>query len=326
MPFATLGRSALWVSFFAVILASWWVMYDMATGMGMDLFGRMAMPMGEMGMGDMGAMSGGEMAGSGMTQSGMAGSQMSGGEMAGAGMSGAGMSGAGMAGGEAATGQMTGDGMAMDGMAMGGDMMMGGMTEMSVLIPMWMIMMAAMMGPTFVYATLTYGDLIKTGAGSRVGQAGLVLGFLIAWFAFGAIMGVVHAQFVTMGWLDVMGASSSAIFSAILLVIAGIYQFTPLKDRCAAHCRSPMVHFLAHWRSGFAGGLRMGARDGAFCIGCCWAIMALGFVGGAMNLVWMGIATLIMTLEKLPDLGRWMTRPLGVAFCAAGVALAATSL
>ncbi|MEM6465504.1 MAG: DUF2182 domain-containing protein [Pseudomonadota bacterium] len=313
MPFAALGRSALWVSFFAVILAAWWVMYDMATGMGMDLFGRMAMPMGEMGMG---SMSGGEMAGSGMAQGGMADGQMPGDEMAGAGMSG----------GKAATGQMTGNGMAMDGMAMGGDMMMGGMTEMSVLIPMWMIMMAAMMGPTFVYATLTYGDLIKTGAGSRAGQAGLVLGFLIAWFAFGAIMGVVHAQFVTLGWLDVMGASSSAIFSAILLVIAGIYQFTPLKDRCAAHCRSPMVHFLASWHPGFAGGLRMGARDGAFCIGCCWAIMALGFVGGAMNLVWMGIATLIMTLEKLPDLGRWMTRPLGVAFCAAGVALAATSL
>ncbi|MEO1551863.1 MAG: DUF2182 domain-containing protein [Pseudomonadota bacterium] len=273
MPAAALGRSALWIGFFAVILASWWVMYTMATGMGMDLFGRMAMPMGEMG---------------------------------------------------AVTGGMS-DGMAGGMGGMSGSQMDMGMTSLSVLIPMWMIMMAAMMGPTFVFATATYGDLITTGAGSRAGQLGLVLGFLMVWFGFGAVLGVVHTQFFKLGWLNTMGSSTSALFSAALLIIAGLYQFTPLKDRCAAHCRSPMVHFLAHWRPGFVGGVRMGARDGAFCIGCCWAIMALGFVGGAMNLAWMGAATLIMTLEKLPDLGRWMTRPLGAAFCVAGLGLALTA-
>ncbi|MEO0914961.1 MAG: DUF2182 domain-containing protein, partial [Pseudomonadota bacterium] len=111
-----------------------------------------------------------------------------------------------------------------------------------------------------------------------------------------------------------MGASQSIVFSAALLAVAGIYQFTPAKDFCLEYCRSPMVHFLAHWRGGFGGGAFMGARIGIYCVACCWAIMSLGFVGGAMNLLWMGIATLLMTLEKLPDIGRWLTRPLGVAF------------
>ncbi len=215
--------------------------------------------------------------------------------------------------------------MHMPGMEMPSMPMDGGghggmdMTGLRTLIPMWVIMMAAMMGPTFVPTARTYEDLIGSGAGTRAGFLGLVSGYLAVWFGFGIVIALAHRAFLSLGLLDAMGQSASLRFSVALLIAAGIYQFTSAKDRCLDYCRTPMVHFLAAWRDGFAGGAWMGGRIGLYCVACCWAIMALGFVGGAMNLIWMGIATLIMTLEKLPDIGRWMTRPLGVAFLVAAV-------
>ncbi|QHQ35462.1 DUF2182 domain-containing protein [Algicella marina] len=207
------------------------------------------------------------------------------------------------------------------GMAGSGSMAMDGaaMMALTVLMPMWIIMMAAMMGPTFVPTARTYEDLISTGAGTRAGFVGLISGYLFSWFGFGALVAVAHHGFLQAGWLSAMGRSQSVLFSAVLLAVAGGYQFTSAKERCLAHCRSPLMHLLADWRPGFGGGAWMGARIGLFCIGCCWAIMMIGFVGGAMNLLWMGIATLIMTLEKLPDIGRWLTRPLGLGFLLAAM-------
>ncbi len=224
---------------------------------------------------------------------------------------------------------MSGDmGMTLTGgMRMGGDAMSGDamgsmspmqmqMTNPMVLYPMWIIMMAAMMGPSFVPTAMTYDDLITTGAGSRGGFWGLVGGYLGTWFVAGAGIATLHVLFLQLGLLSSMGKSTSAVFTATLLGAAGIYQFTSVKTHCLDHCRSPLAQFLAHWHPGVLGGARMGMHHGLYCIGCCWGIMMLGFVGGAMNIVWMGIATLIMTLEKLPDIGRWLTLPLGIAFLA----------
>ncbi len=211
---------------------------------------------------------------------------------------------------------LTGSMKMADGMSMGMGQSMA-MTSPGVLIPMWVIMMAAMMGPTFVPTARTYEDLIGSGAGTRAGFIGLIAGYLAVWFGFGAAIAVAHYGFLRLGLLSNMGGSTSLLFSAVLLGVAGAYQFTKVKDVCLGKCRTPMTYFLGHWRGGLMGGARMGAGIGAYCVVCCWAIMSLGFVGGAMNLIWMGIATLIMTLEKLPDLGRWLTRPLGVAFLAA---------
>ena len=82
-----------------------------------------------------------------------------------------------------------------------------------------------------------------------------------------------------------------------------------------------MVQFLAHWYPGFGGGIRMGLHHGAYCVACCWGLMVIGFVGGTMDLLWMGGATLMMTLEKLPDFGRWLTKPLGTALVIWGIAI-----
>jgi predicted metal-binding membrane protein len=119
-----------------------------------------------------------------------------------------------------------------------------------------------------------------------------------------------------------MGAATSVWLSVALLLAAGAYQFTNLKEACHGVCHSPMMYFISHWKTGFSGGLRMGLGLGTFCVGCCTLFMALGFVGGVMNFLWMGLATLFMVIEKLPQIGHRVTRPMGAILIIAGVSLA----
>jgi len=147
---------------------------------------------------------------------------------------------------------------------------------------------------------------------------GLVGGYLLVWVGFSVFAAAAQMILFQAGLLDPFGQSLSTALSGILLLGAGIYQFSPLKEACLSKCRRPLTFFMQHWDEGpFRNGLRLGA----VCIGCCWALMLLAFVGGVMNLAFMGLATLIMVFEKLPELGRFITRPLGVALCGAGVVL-----
>ncbi len=187
------------------------------------------------------------------------------------------------------------------------------MHDFGPLAIMWAIMMAAMMGPTFVPVLSTYEDLIKNANGSRAGWFGLATGYLAIWFGFAIFIAFVQVILIEQRLVTRMGRSMSLGFSFVLLLSAGLYQFTSLKERCLHHCRTPMTQFLSFWRPGFMGGVRMGAHHGAYCLLCCWGLMVIGFVGGVMDLIWMGGATVLMTLEKLPALGRWLTRPIGVA-------------
>ena len=205
-------------------------------------------------------------------------------------------------------------------------MMMGrepmNMHDFGPLVIMWAIMMAAMMGPTFVPTLRTYEDLIHSADGSRAGWLGLILGYLGVWVIFAVVISAAQVWLIEARLVTRMGRSMSGVFSAGLLLAAGLYQFTALKDRCLRHCRSPMIQFLAHWRPGFAGGIRMGAHHGAYCVACCWGLMAIGFVGGTMDLIWMGGATVLMTLEKIEDIGKWLTRPVGLALIVWGLYVA----
>ena len=123
-----------------------------------------------------------------------------------------------------------------------------------------------------------------------------------------------------------MGAATSLWITAAILIAVGAFQFSRTKEICHGVCHAPMHYFLGHWRTGFVGGLRMGLRLGAFCVGCCWGFMALGFAGGVMSLLWMGAATLFMVLEKLPQIGHLLTKPMGFALIAGGLVLAANIL
>ncbi len=191
---------------------------------------------------------------------------------------------------------------------------------------MWGLMMAAMMLPTFVPSLRSFEDMIGAGAAKRNGFVGLIFGYLVVWLGFAALFALAQSFMQMQGWLNVLGASASGWLTFVLLLIAGLYQFTASKDACLTKCRSPMTYFIGHWKAGPLGGALMGADLGIYCVGCCWAMMSLGFVGGVMNLVWMGVATLIMTMEKLPDIGRKLTRPLGIAFLLAALLVGVSNL
>lgn len=201
-----------------------------------------------------------------------------------------------------------------------------GQAEFGPLVVMWGLMTLAMMLPTFVPALRCFLDLSATGATSMHGAFALVGGYLAVWGS-AAVVGA-GAQFglSRAGLLALNGASVSGWLTAALLIGAGAYQFTPLKEACLAKCRMPLTFFMERWKPGTPRAWRMGLELGVLCLGCCWALMALGFVGGTMNLIWMGAATLFMTLEKLPDIGRWLTRPVGFALLAAGAFVALQSL
>ena len=195
------------------------------------------------------------------------------------------------------------------------------MTGFGTLAIMWGIMMAAMMLPTLVPTLRAYEDLIASANGSRAGWLGVVLGYFVVWLGFAGVIAGVQVGLLQFGLINTLGAATSVWIAAALLIAVGAFQFTRLKEVCHGVCHAPMAYFLGHWRTGFAGGLRMGLAMGAFCVGCCWGFMALGFVGGVMSLLWMGLATLFMVIEKLPQIGSRVTRPMGFLLMAAGLGL-----
>ncbi|MFT5632035.1 MAG: putative metal-binding membrane protein [Gammaproteobacteria bacterium] len=200
------------------------------------------------------------------------------------------------------------------------------MVTFGALFPMWAIMMAAMMLPTMVPTLTSYEDLMRSADGSRVGWFGVLLGYFIVWAGFGALITLVQVGLLAGGFIDGLGIAASGWFASALLILVGLFQFSRVKDVCHGVCHSPMMYFVGNWKTGFTGGLRMGLGLGAFCVGCCWGFMALGFVGGVMSLAWMGLATLFMILEKLPQIGHKVTKPMGVLLIAAGLIVAVASL
>ncbi|MDG1116022.1 MAG: DUF2182 domain-containing protein [Flavimaricola sp.] len=177
---------------------------------------------------------------------------------------------------------------------------------------MWALMSAAMMLPTFAPTLATYLDLGQAGATRGREAAALIVGYLAVWLGASAL-----GALAQMALSSVTGAATSKVVTVVLLAIAGLYQLSPAKAACLAKCRMPLTYFLGRWRPGVVHAARMGGELGLICLGCCWALMFLGLIGGAMSLLWMGAATLFMIFEKLPDLGRVLTRPAGYALLAA---------
>lgn len=182
------------------------------------------------------------------------------------------------------------------------------------IILMWALMSAAMMAPTALPAFATYDDLSHTAP--EASFARLIGGYLLVWLGFSVLAAGMQMALFRMDLLSAYGDSRSRFLTAGLLIAAGGYQFSTMKEACLSKCRMPMTFFMQHWDEG---PLRNGLRLGAVCLGCCWALMLLAFVGGVMNVAFMGLATVIMIFEKLPDLGRYITRPLGGVLIAAGI-------
>lgn len=185
---------------------------------------------------------------------------------------------------------------------------------------MWALMAAAMMAPTALPAFATYEELSHTGE-TRFGA--LVAGYLAVCLGFSVLAAAAQMALFDAGLLTAFGDSRSGVLSALLLAGAGAYQFSPVKEACLSKCRRPLSFFMQHWDEG---AVRNGLRLGLVCLGCCWALMALALVGGVLNIAFMGLATVLMVLEKLPRPGRRLTRPLGAVLLAASVWVLFSSL
>lgn len=194
------------------------------------------------------------------------------------------------------------------------------------LFAMWGLMSAAMMLPTFTPALRVFGELGEVRATSGGSMLAMAAGYGVLWLGFAGAAAAWQFGLARAGALSGAGQALTPWLSALLLFASGAYQFTPAKAACLAKCRHPLLFFMEHWAPGSKAAFAMGIRLGAWCVGCCWLLMLFGFVGGAMNLMWMGAATLFMTLEKLPEIGRHLTRPLGLLLVIAALAQSVTLL
>jgi predicted metal-binding membrane protein len=179
----------------------------------------------------------------------------------------------------------------------------------ALMFLMWWIMMVAMMVPSASPMILLFARIQrqqKEKGSPFVPTSVFTAGYLVTWGVFSVIATGAQWGFEHAGLLSAMMISTSGLFAGILLLAAGIYQLTPLKHACLRHCRSPIQFIMHHWRIGAGGAFRMGIDHGAFCLACCWFLMALLFVGGVMNLYWIVGLALFVLLEKTIPAGHWL--------------------
>jgi predicted metal-binding membrane protein len=192
-----------------------------------------------------------------------------------------------------------------------------------VLFGLWALMVLAMMLPTSIPFLTAYSNILSARPGQDwIGRFWAFLaGYVLVWLGFALVMALAQHLSAPADFPPAGNSLPAGFLAAFLLGLAGLYQFSGLKHACLARCRQPMTFFLAHWRDGRPGALRMGLRHGLDCLGCCWALMALSFIGGAMNLALMALGMGLMLVEKLAGPGRLVTYPLGFALLGgAGIA------
>jgi predicted metal-binding membrane protein len=186
--------------------------------------------------------------------------------------------------------------------------------------------MVAMMTPSAVPVIMMYRQLsqLQHKDNGQLSSTWLfLLGYLVTWTGFSVAATLAQWGLHSAALLTPMMSSASPLLGGALLVAAGVYQFTPMKDACLAHCRTPMGFLLAEWRDGKLGQLQMGMRHGFYCVGCCWLLMALLFVGGVMNLVWVALMAVYVLVEKVSPARLWISRISGLAAIAWGLWLVA---
>ncbi len=198
------------------------------------------------------------------------------------------------------------------------------LSYLALLFVMWWVMMIAMMVPSAAPTVLLFTTIRRKqeNPAHPQGDAWLFLGgYLLIWAAFSLLAVLAQWGLESLGLLAMNMAGVSAVLGAIILLSAGLYQFTPLKAACLRYCQSPLIFLSGYWRAGRWGALRMGLRHGAYCVGCCWVLMLLLFVSGIMNLLWVAGIALYIAGEKLLPLGRRLSYAAGATLAAAGAFL-----
>lgn len=194
--------------------------------------------------------------------------------------------------------------------------------EFGAVFAMWIVMMVGMMTPSVAPIVLIYARIGHQAVGktrSIAASAWFFLGYLLAWTAFAVAATSTQWMLERAALLTPMMESASTMLGATVLIVAGLYQWTPLKDACLSHCQTPLGFLLRYgFRGEATGALALGFRHGLYCVGCCWAVMALLFVAGVMNLFWIAALSALVLAEKLVPSGRILPRLAGLVFLACG--------
>jgi predicted metal-binding membrane protein len=194
----------------------------------------------------------------------------------------------------------------------------------ALVLSMWAVMMTAMMLPSAAPMILLYSTLAnrrKPKSNPAAGAGVFGLGYIVIWSAFSLAAvtlqyGLDQAQLLS----PVMSVTNRLVAGAVLIA-AGVYQWTPLKQACLRRCRSPLEFLATEWREGRVGALKMGLRHGTYCLGCCWMLMLLLFVGGIMNVAWIAAVAAFVLIEKVSPSGHWIGRITGVLLLLWGAAI-----
>jgi predicted metal-binding membrane protein len=192
------------------------------------------------------------------------------------------------------------------------------------LLPLFLMrseMMVAMMIPSAGPVILTFAAINRKRREKEepfVPTLAFVSGYLATWTAFSAAAALAQWSLHSVALLSPAMVSTSPLLAGILLMAAGVFQWTRFKGACLRHCRTPLSFLMTEWREGYKGAFLMGLRHGTFCAGCCWALMALLFVAGVMNMWWIAIITVFVLIEKVAPRGQWVGRLAGVVLCGWG--------
>jgi predicted metal-binding membrane protein len=189
-----------------------------------------------------------------------------------------------------------------------------------MLFAMWAVMMTAMMLPGAVPMLMLYIAVVRRSDERRLVRQSYSLagGYLVVWSLFSAAATIAQRLLTDESVVSPMMSIADPRVAAVVLILAGIYQFTPLKRDCLAACRSPIALFTSYWRPGASGAFRMGLRHGLHCLGCCWALMLLLFAGGVMNAYVIGGLTLFVLIEKVTPIGRTASKVGGLVLAVLG--------
>ena len=215
-----------------------------------------------------------------------------------------------------------------DGMAIAELVKLGPWTTVDALLMflMWAVMMVAMMVPSATPLILLYARVVrhsKKEPGSLVHTGAFLVGYLIVWTVFSAAATLMQFGLEQAALLSPMMTSMSPVFGGLVLLGVAAYQWTPYKDACLRRCRSPVWFLSTYWQDGANGALRMGLAHGTYCLGCCWALMLILFVGGVMNLLCVAVITIFVLAEKVLPRGRDFGRAGAVLMGLAGIILIA---
>jgi predicted metal-binding membrane protein len=194
-------------------------------------------------------------------------------------------------------------------------------TDVFFTFAMWTVMMVGMMAPSALPMLLLFAAA-RAGRGKRgVSLATLTfgLGYIAVWTGFSVSAALAQWGLHQAALLSAEMASSSGRLTGAILIAAGAYQLTPWKSRCLTLCRSPLGFLMTNWRDGTTGAFRMGFRHGAYCLGCCWALMCVLFVVGVMNLIWVATLTGFVLIEKIGPAGAIVARVAGAAMVVIGI-------